>query len=147
MVEQNSARCVEIEALAIVDSDPVTEELCYAVRTARVEGRRLVLALGLNFAEHLAGRGLIEPDLRIGQPQRLERDGHGQRRRVRREQWLVPRGSDKTLRSKVVVFIRLRRVDHPNDRGQIRDIRIGEIHVLPYAKFREAPSGVGCASR
>src|SRR5271154_5040373 len=60
VVEENPIRGVKAVGLTIVDGDPVGVELRYGVRTARVEGRGLVLGDRPHLAIQFARRGLVE---------------------------------------------------------------------------------------
>ena len=65
VVEQDAGAGEQAVALAVVDGDVVAEHLRHAVRAARVERRHLGLRHLAHLAEHLARRGLVEPDLRV----------------------------------------------------------------------------------
>ena len=72
VVEQDAVAGVQGVGLAVVHHDPVAVELGGAVRAARVERRGLALRHLLHEAEHLRGRGLVEPRLCL-EPE----DAHG----------------------------------------------------------------------
>ena len=125
--------------LAIVDGDPVAIELGHAVGAARVERRVLVLALGLDQAEHLAGGSLVEARFRA-------------ERRIASSRWvtptvdagghrLVPGSPDEALCRRVVDLLRLR------DHRALHRTGIGHVAVLVLdiafdPQFAQAPARV-----
>ena len=74
VVEQDAGAGVQPIGLAVVDRDPMAVHLGDAVRGTGVQRRVLGLGHFLHLAEHLAGRCLVEADLRIDQT-----DGVGER--------------------------------------------------------------------
>ena len=102
MVEQDARRGVEVVALAVVDGDPVAVDLRHPVGTARIEGGALRLGHLLHLAEHLRGAGLVEADLRIDRPDRVEHSGHAQRGGLTGQHRLAPRGLHEGLGGQVV---------------------------------------------
>src|SRR5439155_13090032 len=75
VVEKDPRAGKEPVGLAIVDCDRVTVNLGDAVGTSRVEGSVLVLRRLLHFAEHLRGRGLIKPRVRLRYTERVHQPG------------------------------------------------------------------------
>src|SRR5204863_8115193 len=113
MIEQNPARRVQAEAFAVVDRYPMAIELRNTIWTAGVERRVLVLPVGLNLAEHFAGRCLIETCRRETLPDRLEHVRHADRIDVGGMSGLIPGRAYETLRGKVVDFVRLIMLNDP----------------------------------
>ena len=80
VVEEDARRGVQVVALAVVDRDPVAVDLGHAVGAAGVERRRLALGDLDHLAEHLRRAGLVEADLGVDEPDRVEQAGDAQGR-------------------------------------------------------------------
>src|SRR3569832_1054423 len=102
MVEQDAARSVQAEALAIVDGDPVAVDLRYRIRGAGMERRGLRLCRLLDKAIHLRRRSLIDTRLGDFETLRLQLVGDADAGDVARQDRLLPGGFDERLRGKVV---------------------------------------------
>src|SRR5690606_21043048 len=95
----------------VIHCDPVAVQLGYAIGAAGVEGRRLVLALRLNQAEHLAGGGLIEARLGRELPNGLKYMGNAEPVDNAGRHRLIPGTADKALCAEVVDLVGAR-LDH-----------------------------------
>ena len=76
-----------------------------AIGTARVKWRGFALRHLHDFAEHLAGAGLIKADFGIDDADRIEYAGDAQTGHVAGENRLIPRCLHKRLRRQVIDFI------------------------------------------
>lgn len=146
MVEQDAAGGVQAEALAIVDGDPVAIELGHAVGAARVERRVLVLALGLDQAEHLAGGSLVEARFRAELADRLEQVGHAQAVDDAGGHRLVPGGPDEAL-CRQVDLLRLRLDHRALHRTGIGHVAVLVLDIAFDPQFAQAPARVAAAPR
>ena len=70
-----------------------------------MEGRGLALGHLVDLAEHLAGAGLVEADLRIHDADGVQDPGHPQRRGLTREHGLGERSLHERLRRQVVDLV------------------------------------------
>ncbi|MCY1307627.1 hypothetical protein D9M70_575630 [compost metagenome] len=104
MVEQDPAGAEDAVGLAIVDRHPVGVQLGYAVWTAGIERRGFHLGNGLNLAEHLGCRGLIETDLRIDDANGLKKVYCTDAGNFRSSKWLLERNANEALRGEIVDF-------------------------------------------
>src|ERR1700689_1056725 len=102
MVEEDPRRRVKPVALAVIDRDPVPVDLGHPVGAARVEGRALGLRDFLNLSEHLGRRRLVEADLWVDDPDRVEDAGHTECSGLTGEYGLSPRGRNERLCGEVV---------------------------------------------
>lgn len=147
VVEQDAAGGVQAEALAIVDGDPVAIELGHAVGAARVERRVLVLALGLDQAEHLAGGSLVEARFRAELADRLEQVGHAQAVDDAGGHRLVPGSPDEALCRQVVDLLRLRLDHRALHRTGIGHVAVLVLDIAFDPQFAQAPARVAAAPR
>ena len=129
MVEQDAARCVQTEALAIIDRQPMSIELCYRIGRAWVERRRFGLHRLLDEAVHFRGRRLVEARIRFFQPNRLQNIGHAEAGHLTGQNGLLPRRLDEGLCGKIVDFVRLDILHGSDQAGEIQQIAIDDPHV------------------
>src|SRR5438128_7871975 len=136
VVEKDPRTGKEPVGLAIVDCDRVTVNLGDAVGTSRVERSALVLRRLLHFAEHLRGRRLIEPRVRLRQTDRLQHPGNAHAGQFAGQDRLRPGGSDKRLRGKVIDLVRLDLVDGRCQRMLVHQIawdKLDAVLDVPYS--------------
>ena len=145
VIEQDAARSVHVETLAIVYRRPVRKELRDAIRAARMEWRRFVLSFTLDQTEHFAGRRLIEASLRIVLPDRLEDVQRADTGYMRRENRLLPGCRDKALCAEVIHLRRLADLERAPNRTDIAEIAVDVLHLVRDAKLAQSPQRIGTA--
>src|SRR5690606_41950179 len=147
MIEQDAAGGVQAKAFPVVHGDPVTIQLGHAIGAAGVEGRRLVLTLRLNQAEHLAGGGLIEARLGRELPNGLKYVGNAEPVDNAGRHRLVPGTADKALCAEVVDLVGAR-LDHRTlDGASVSQIPLYVLDVIGDAQLAQSPAGIRAASR
>ena len=108
-----------------------------------MEGRGLVLRVGLHQAEHLARGRLVEPDRGLEPAQRFEHVHDADAVHLGGDLGLRPRGSDKALRRQVVDFVRTRRFDCAAERRHVGQVAVHQGDVLFDAQFAQSPVRLG----
>ena len=87
----------------------------------------LVLRDGLDLPEHLGGRGLVEADLRVHDPDRLQHPRDAERRELPRQHGLGERRRDERLRGEVVDLVRLGFRDRIDERVLVEEVAVQEL--------------------
>ncbi|EEF93696.1 hypothetical protein CATMIT_01671, partial [Catenibacterium mitsuokai DSM 15897] len=147
VVEQDAAGGVDLEALAVVDRGPVRHQLGHAVGAARIERGLFVLHFGLDQAEHLAGRSLVETRLRIDDAHRFQHVERADAVDLCGQQRLLPGAADEALRAEVVDLVGLGGLHRADHRRQVGQVAVEQAHLSVDAEFAQAPQGVGAAPR
>jgi hypothetical protein len=122
VVEEDPRAGVEAVTLAVIDGDEVGVDLGHPVGAARVEGRQLVLRGFPDFAEHLAGGGLVEAGVGLRFSHRLQHPGDAEAGELRRQRRLVPGGADERHRREVVDLVRFALPDHVAERALVQEV-------------------------
>ena len=130
VVEENTGHRVHAEALAIVDGDPVAVDLRHAVRTSRIERRRLPLRRLDHLPEHLARAGLIESGIRRSLLRRLEHPCDTESGELAGQDGLCPRRTDEALRREIVDLVGLMLPHRVDERMLVEQVRGDELHVI-----------------
>src|SRR5439155_9909903 len=131
VVEQDPVGGVQAVGLAIVDGDPVGEDLRDRVWASWPERRRLGLRRLRDPAEHLARAGLVEADRPIGGPDRLEDPEGAHAGRLGRELGHLEADLDVALRPEVVDLFRLDPVEVADQRRRIGQVGVVEEEARP----------------
>ncbi len=105
-------------------------DLGHRVRAARVEGGGFVLGRLPRLAVHLRARGLVEADLGVDEPQRVEHPRHPDRRELARQRRLDPAGRNEGLSRQVVDLGRLDLADRGHQRALIQEIGLVQMHAV-----------------
>ena len=121
---------MEPVALAVVHRDPVAVDLGDAVGAARVERRQLGLGRFADLAEHLRRARLVEADLRVDEPDRVEHPGHAESGRLAGEDRLAERRLDEGLRRQVVELIGLALAQDVDDRDLVKHLARDECDAV-----------------
>ena len=129
MIEQDTVAGVEAVRLAIINSDPIRENLGAAVRTSRIKRSFLGLRHLLNLAEHLARGSLVEPGLDAGFPNRFDKPHGTCSRDVCRVFRAVETNAHMALRREIVDFIRLGLLDDMHQAARISHVSIVENEI------------------
>ncbi len=130
MIEQNPARGMQPEGLAIVDRDVMGVELGDGIGAARVKGRLLVLGRDLGIAEQLGRRGLVEPSPGAAVAQRLQDAGDRQPRHLAGVNRLLEGGVDGAVGGEVVDLVRGRAIEDTLDLSRIGEFQGQKLHVI-----------------
>jgi hypothetical protein len=114
VIEEDAARGMQAEALAVIHGHPVSVELGDTVWRAWIKGRRLGLYRLLDQAEHFGGRCLIDTRLGPHDPHRLQHVRCADPGYLTGQQRLRPGGFHKRLRGEIVNLRRLNIPDNPD---------------------------------
>ena len=130
MVEQDTGACEQTIAFTIVLGDPVTIQLCNAVRASRIERCLFGLRHFLYQTEHFRSGSLIEAAFRLYRTDRFQHVGNAQSVDLCGSQRLFPAGCYERLCSQIVHFVCLRD-PHCGDQGDhVRHICIDEVDLV-----------------
>ena len=130
MIEQDAGRCVQAEALAIIDRDPVAIEFSDGIGRTRMKRRQLALHRLADLAVHLRGRCLVEARLRRADAHRLQHVDDADPGNLRRQNRLVPGRGDEALRREIVDLIGLYLLDDAQKARYVGKIAIDELYLL-----------------
>ena len=142
VIEQDAGAGEQPVALPVVDRDVMPEHLRHAIRAARVERRQLGLRHLAHLAEHLARGGLVDLDLRIDAPDRIQHPRHALGVELAGQQGLVPRRGDERHGGQVVELVRLVLLDGPDEREPVE--QVGRVELDAIQQVRD-PVEVGMA--
>ena len=131
VIEQDAAADEHPVRFAVVLAELVGEDLGASVRAARLERSRLALRR-LGAAEHLAGRGLVEPDALVEArlPNRLQQAQRAQRDRGGRVLGNVEADAHVALRAKVVDLVRLDSAQRSVQRAGVIQVAVDEPQAI-----------------
>ena len=142
VVEQDAARGVHAEALAVVDRQPVARRAWPRRTGCAGRRRRLVLDGLLHLAEHLARRGLVEAAPRFAR--RMASSTLARRAGdLRGEQRLLPRRRHEALGAEVVHFRRLALLQGAHHRREVGEVALDQPHGRFEAEVPQPPERVG----
>jgi len=144
VVEEYPRDRVDAVALPVVDRNPVPVDLGDPVGAPRVERGLLRLRRLLHLPEHLARGGLVEADLRIDDPYRLEDPRHAEGGDLAGEDRLRPGGGDERLRPEVVDLGRPGLLEGADERVLVDQVGRDQAHPL-LQQVLDALGGDGAA--
>ena len=95
-----------------------------------MEGGAFVLGLGLDLAEHLAGRRLINTGIRGVRANRLQETQGPEPVDFTREGWLREGGTHERLRRQIIHFVRLAQLNRVVQGRLIHHVPIRQIETI-----------------
>ena len=95
-----------------------------------MERRRLTLRHLVHLAEHLAGAGLVEADLRVHDADRIQHAGDAQRRELAGEHGLLEAGGYEALRRQVVDLVRAVLLENVDQADLVEQVALDDLDAI-----------------
>src|SRR5262245_2278982 len=144
VVEEDAVRDVHPVSFAIVDRDPVAEDLGDPVGRPGVERGRLPLRVLLDEPEHLRAAPLLDAGLELRLAHRVEQAHHAEGRDVRGVLGHLERDFDVALRRQVVGLVGRYRLERPHEAVLIHEVAVVQHEAL--ADVVDPPGVEGAAA-